>query len=46
MVNEVKHDHRWVNMVKKGLSQDYLINTFIEFGDSHVVAWDRFLDSV
>ena len=30
MVNEVKHDHKCVNMAKNGFSQDYLINTFIE----------------
>ena len=30
MVNEVKYDYKWVNMAKKGFSQDYLINTFIE----------------
>ena len=30
MVNEVKHDHKWVNLGKKSFSQDYLINTFIE----------------
>ena len=29
MVNEVKHDHKWVNMAKQGFSQDYLINTFV-----------------
>ena len=32
MVNEVKQDHKWVNMVKKeGFSQDYmfLIDTFV-----------------
>ena len=30
MVNEVEHNHKWVNMAKKGFSQNYLINTFIE----------------
>ena len=29
-VHEVKHDHKWVNVAKKeGLSQDYLIDTFV-----------------
>ena len=27
--NEVTHDHKWVNMSKKGFTQDYLIVTFV-----------------
>ena len=47
MVNDVKHDHKLVNMAKKKvLSRTIGLIHLWGFGDIHVVVHDRLIDSV